>query len=256
MRSWTGTLLALLSLASNTHAQTATAPSATAPSASATPTQPQVNTEPSARAQPPTAQPPNAEPREPKRQKLKPHRGFFAHADLGLGYGWIFGGSLGPEPGFKPVNDLSFSGPVLNTSLQLGGGGRDLSVAAELLYEVMLTEREQPSNIGFQMFGIGLGATYYTDDDYLLGAQLRYLGMILWREDVPCFWDRAVGTSGPGVGVTLGKEWFGRSRRRGHTNERKHGGIGLALQGNYAAFQSDPNFRYLSLLLQLSLTRF
>lgn len=190
-------------------------------------------------------------------KRVVPHSGFFTHLDLGLGYGFILGGALGPEPGFRPIDDLSFSAPVLGTSLQLGGGGRDFSVAAELSYEMMLVDKEKPDNVGFQMFGIGLGANYYTEDDYLIGAQLRYLGMILWRENIPCFCDRPLGTSGPGVGLTLGKEWYRRERHADDDREhRNKGGMGLALQGNYAAFNSDPDLHYASLLLQLSLTAF
>lgn len=209
----------------------------------------------------PVDTPPSATQEE--EEEVEPHRGFFGHFDVGLGYGFVHGGALGPEPGFRPVDDLSFSGPVFGTSLQIGGGAKDFSLAAELMYELMLTEKEEPDNVGFQMFGIGLGANYYTDDDFLIGAQLRYLGMILWREDVPCFWDRGAGTSGPGVGITLGKEWFGdrrRNRNRDDNDDRddddNEGGIGIALQGNYAAFQGDPDLRYMSLLLQLSMTRF
>lgn len=185
---------------------------------------------------------------------VEPHAGLFAHLDLGLGYGAILGGSLAPEPGFRPIDDLSFAGPVLGTSLQVGGGAENIAVAVELLYEVMLTEKEEPSNVGFQMFGIGLAGTYYTDEDYLIGAQLRHLGMLLWREDIPCFWDRGASASGPGVGVTLGKEWFGR---RGRTDGRRgKGGLGIALQGNYAKFDGDASFDYMSVLLQLSMTAF
>ncbi len=183
----------------------------------------------------------------------EPHEGLFAHFDLGLGYGAVRGGSLGPEPGFRPIDDLSFSGLVLATSMQLGAGVEDFALGVELLYEVMLTEKEEPDNVGFQMFGIGLGATYYTDDDYLIGGQLRYLGMILWREGIPCFWDRGATASGPGVGLTLGKEWYDE-RREGQGRDK--GGLGLALQGNYAAFEGDADFDYVSLLLQLSMTRF
>jgi hypothetical protein len=107
------------------------------------------------------------------------------------------------------------------------------------------------------MFGIGLGANYYTDDDFLIGAQLRYLGMILWRESIPCFCDRPLGTSGPGVGLTLGKEWYKRDpHASGDRERREKSGLGLALQGNYAAFNSEPDLKYASLLLELSLTAF
>ncbi len=182
----------------------------------------------------------------------EPHEGFFGHLDLGLGYAAVRGGSLPPEPGFRPIDDLSFSGVVLATSAQVGGGVEDFALAAELLYEVMLTEREEPDNVGFQMFGIGIAGAHYTDDDFLIGAQLRYLGMLLWRDNIPCFWDRGVTASGPGVGVTLGKEWF----RDSQDDHRREGGMGIALQGNYATFDGGADFDYLSFLLQLSMTRF
>lgn len=195
--------------------------------------------------------------KEEREKEVAPHSGFFGHLDLGVGYGFIMGGKLGPEPGFRPIDDLSFSGPVLGVSTQLGGGAEDFSIAGELSYEVMLSEKEEPDNVGFQMFGIGLAANYYTDDDYLIGAQLRYLGMILWRESLPCFCDRALGTSGPGVGLTLGKEWYDRRHRADDDRvHRDKGGHGLALQGNYAAFGTDPNFKYLSIMLQYSMTAF
>jgi hypothetical protein len=138
--------------------------------------------------------------------------------------------------------------------LQLGAGFEDFALAAEVLYEVMLTEKEDPDNVGFQMFGIGLAAAYYTDDDFLIGAQLRYLGMILWREGIPCFWDRGASASGPGIGVTLGKEWYDEREHNGGTRDKS--GLGIALQGNYAKFEGDADFDYLSLLLELSMTRF
>src|SRR5690606_1937853 len=109
-------------------------------------------------------------------------------------------------------------------------------------------------NVGFQMFGIGVAAAYYMGDDYFVGAQLRYLGMILWREGLPCFWDRAASASGPGVGLTIGKEWYDDAEHNG--GRRDKGGMGISLQGNYAAFEGDADFDYLSVLVQLSMTRF
>lgn len=184
----------------------------------------------------------------------EPHEGAFANFDLGLGYGAVIGGSMSGAPGFRPIDDLSFSGPVFASSAQVGAGFENFALAGELLWEVMITEKEEPDNVGFQMFGIGLAAAYYMDDDYFIGAQLRYLGMILWREGIPCFWDRGASAGGPGVGVTLGKEWYDAPEDNG--GRRDKGGTGISLQGNYATFDGDAQFDYVSVLLQLSMTRF
>ena len=52
--------------------------------------------------------------------------------------------------------------------------------------------------------------------------------------------------------MTLGKEWYDD---RG-SKARDTTGLGIALQGSYANFDGDAEFSYLSLSLQLSMTRF
>lgn len=232
------------------------APAAAAPPAPAlqpAPAQPQPAAPPAA-VQPapaPTTAPPGqgypGAPPPPKREEEeRNHEGGFGRFDIGLGYGWVGEGDLKPEPGFKPIDDLSFSGPVLGASVQLGAGGSDFALAVELMYERMLTRLAKPSNVSFQLYGLGIGAAYYFDDDWHIGAQLRYVGLLLWRRQIACFWDQGDWTWGPGVGATLGKEWFGDD----------DSGIGLALQGNYAALTGDPDLRYASLLVELTLTGF
>jgi hypothetical protein len=155
-------------------------------------------------------------------------------------------GDLKVEPGFRPVEDLSHSGPVLGAYLQGGVGHSDFALAVELMYERMLTRLEEPSNVSFQSFGLGVAAAYYFDSDFHLGAQLRYVGLLMWRRQIPCFWDQGDWTWGPGVGATLGKEWFGDD----------DSGIGLAVQGSYAFLTGKPDLRYASVLGVLTLTGF
>ncbi|MFC1642607.1 hypothetical protein ACFL5O_07970 [Myxococcota bacterium] len=158
----------------------------------------------------------------------------------------VWGGALAPEPGFKPIVDLSHTAPVVGLAGQLGGGAEDFALSAELLYERLLTRLRAPSTVGFDLFGIGIAASMYSDEDWLVTAHLRWILMLLWKSDIPCWHDRGDGTSGPGIGVTLGKEW----------HPQADGGIGVALQGNYAALSGNPELNYLSGLLLLTLTRF
>lgn len=174
------------------------------------------------------------------------HGHLFKRMAIGLGYGWVGHGDLAPEPGFKPINDLSLKAPVLGVSLQSGVGLGSFALAGELTYERMLESLKAPSPVSFQLLGLGLGGTYYFDDDWHVGAQLRLVGLLLWRRSIPCFWDRGDVTWGPGVGATLGKEWFGGDAL----------GLGLSLQANYAHLQGTPNLRYASATGQFTLTWF
>lgn len=201
---------------------------------------------PALNAVPPSnyAEPPPPPP--PQEDEEEDHAGGFGRADVGLGYGWVGNGDLAVEPGFKPVDNLDFSGPVVGVSAQGGAGFSNFALAGEFVYERMLARLEQPSNVSFQLFGVGIGAAYYLPDDFHVGAQLRYVGLLLWRREIPCFWDRGDWSWGPGVGATLGKEWFGDDDT----------GIGFAVQGNYAALVGRPNLRYASVLGKFSITGF
>jgi hypothetical protein len=210
---------------------------------------------------------------DPERQEgdLPPHRGLFARFTPGFGIGHV-SGRLGPEPGFKPIDHLSHTGPVLGVSGQLGGGFENFAVAGELLYERMLTRVLEPSRVSFSLFGVGLTASAYFRNDWFVTGHARWLMMLLWKSEVPCWYDRGDATSGPGIGLTLGKEWYSHRHRRnrddggsGYPNpeyreerasDRGDGGIGLALQGNYASLSGNPSLDYLSGLLLLSLTHF
>jgi hypothetical protein len=100
--------------------------------------------------------------------------------------------------------------------------------------------------VSFSLFGLGLTGSYYWDDDWFLTGHLRWVLMLLWKAEIPCWFDRGDGTSGPGVGLTLGKEWFGDD----------DGGVGIALQANYAYLWGNPELHYLSGLALLTLTSF
>jgi hypothetical protein len=141
---------------------------------------------------------------------------------------------------------LSHAAPVLGVTAQFGGGARDVAIAGELLYERMLGGLDAPSQVSFQLFGVGFGGSYYLRDDWFLTAHVRWVGLYLWMNDVPCFCDRIDATWGPGLGLTAGKEWF-----RG-----KRGGLGVALQVNYARLRGAPALTYASGLALFTLTRF
>ncbi|HOU94158.1 MAG TPA: hypothetical protein PLU22_24070, partial [Polyangiaceae bacterium] len=194
-------------------------------------------------AQPGQPYPP--QPTAPPPEEDEPHRGFFARFALGGGVANVRG-SLPPKPGFKPIEDLNHTAPVLAMSGLLGGGGHDLAIAAELSFEHMLTRVKEPSRAGFKLFGLGVTGSYYFEQDWFFTAHLRWVTMIVFMPDIECFWQCIDGTSGPGLGLTVGKEWFGDG----------DGSVGIALQGNYAKLGGDPELTYGSLLALLTLTHF
>jgi hypothetical protein len=110
----------------------------------------------------------------------------------------------------------------------------------------MLDDLEAPSQVGFHLLGAGLAGSYYGDDDWYVTAHLRWVLLLLWKQDMHCWSEKLDGTSGPGVALTLGKEWYGDDDR----------GIGLAVQGNYARLTGSPELHYVSVLGMLSLTKF
>lgn len=185
------------------------------------------------------------QPPRPEREE-EAHRGGFLRLTLGGGLGWVGGGSLMPEPGFRPVPDLSHSAPVLGVALQLGVGGSDLAVAGELYHERMLVRLKEPSVVGFSLWALGLAVSYYFDRDWFLTGHLRWVHLALWRPEVPCWYDRADGSGGPGVGLTAGKEWFGDDANA----------VGLALQVNYATLRGSPELDTVSGLVLLTFTHF
>jgi len=190
-------------------------------------------------------QPYPPQPTTPPPEEDEPHRGFFARFALGGGVANVRG-SLPPKPGFKPIEDLNHTAPVLAMSGLLGGGGHDLAIAAELSFEHMLTRVKEPSRAGFKLFGLGVTGSYYFEQDWFFTAHLRWVTMIVFMPDIECFWQCIDGTRGPGLGLTVGKEWFGDG----------DGSVGIALQGNYAKLGGDPELTYGSLLALLTLTHF
>jgi hypothetical protein len=186
------------------------------------------------------------------------HHGRFTRLTLGLGLGHV-SGSLRAEPGFKPVDVLSHTAPVVGAALQVGGGAQNFAVAGELLYERMLRQLLEPSKVTFSLIGIGVTASLYLDEDWFVTGHLRWVFMLLYKSEIPCWVDGIDGTSGPGLGVTLGKEWFGRDDDDdgGSDDDDDHdNGLGVALQLNYASLSGDPKLKYVSGLVLLSLTHF
>jgi hypothetical protein len=181
------------------------------------------------------------------------HKGFFFRFALGLGWAWLNGdGAMPPAKGLQLVEEPTYSSPVFNFSLDLGGGFLDLGLHLGVLYERMILRSDDPLEMGITLMGVGGGATYYfTDNDFYVTAQVRLVGLLMFMPGVICdryFSDKFEWYRGPGFSVTLGKEWFGDD----------DGGIGLGIQGNYAYLMHSGGFaiHYGSLLLVLTLTHF
>lgn len=194
--------------------------------------------------------------------KDPPHHGFFYRFTVGGGMGTVGGGDLLPKPGFKPIYGLRHSSPVLSLAVQLGGGSKNFALAAELFYEQMLERVESPSPVGFRLIGLGLAASYYFEHDWFLTGHLRWVGLIMRMADCPCFFNQLESASGPGVGLSLGKEWFSRSSHASsgsgwdRQGKRRSSSIGFAIQGNYARFDGFANLDYASGVILLSLSHF
>jgi len=240
---------ALLLAAGSARAQGAPPPAQPYPAPPAQPyPAPPAQPYPAPPAQPypaPPMVPANAQGPAGEQREDEPHRGFFARFALGGGVGNVRG-SLPPKPGFKPIEDLNHTAPVLALSGLLGGGGHDLAIAAELSFEQMLARVKEPSRAGFKLFNLGVTGSYYFEQDWFFTAHLRWVTMIVFMPDIECFWQCFDGTGGPGLGLTVGKEWFGDG----------DGSIGVALQGNYAKLGGDPELTYRSLLALLTFTHF
>jgi hypothetical protein len=199
---------------------------------------------------------------ETEEERDLPHAGLYARFTAGFGVGHIGNGDLPPKPGFKPIYGLGHTSPVLSVAGQVGAGAENFALAAELLYEQMLTRVEHPSPVGFQIVALGLAGSYYTEHDWFATGHLRWVGLLYRMSDCKCFFDQLDSTWGPGVGITLGKEWFSRlsseysSHEQWRRSRRRHSSIGLAVQGNYARFVYAPKLEYYSGLVLLTLSHF
>lgn len=181
------------------------------------------------------------------------HKGFLFRFTLGLGYAWIFGdGTLAPAIGLRRVDEPSHDSPALNVSMDFGGGFKDIGIHVGGVWERMILRADEPTEMGFTLFGVGGGLSYYfTDYDFYATAQLRFVGLILYLPGVLCSAERGEkhqSFQGPGVTIGVGKEWFGDNDK----------GLGLGLQLNYAKLENDPwaEFDYVSLMLALTFTKF
>ncbi|HUT77344.1 MAG TPA: hypothetical protein VM285_06645 [Polyangia bacterium] len=193
-----------------------------------------------------------AEPQD-EEQEEEDHAGFFFRFRLGLGWAWMLGqGTLRPAKGLRLIEDPEHDSPAFNLALDLGGGFLDLGLHVGVLYERMILRADEPEEMGFSLFGLGGGLTYYfTDNDFFATAEVRLIGMLIYFPGVICsdyYPDRFESYRGPSVSLTLGKEWFGDD----------DGGIGLGLQGNYARLEKDGggSFDYASVMLVLLATHF
>ena len=181
------------------------------------------------------------------------HQGFLFRFSIGLGWAWIFGdGTLEPAIGVRRIDEPSHTSPAFNVAMDLGGGFKDLGFHLGGVLERMILRADEPTEMGFTLFGVGVGLSYYfTDYDFYATAQARFVGLRLYLPNVLCgvkLGEKWQSYQGPGVTVGLGKEWFGDDDK----------GLGLGLQFNYAKLKNDDwvEWDYVSLMLALTFTKF
>jgi hypothetical protein len=196
---------------------------------------------------------PAAEQDGEKEEEREDHKGFLFRFTIGLGWAWIFGdGSLAPAIGLPRVDEPHHTSPAFNVSMDFGGGFKNIGIHVGGVFERMILRADTPVEMGFTLFGVGGGLSYYfTEYDFYATAQVRFMGLRLYLPGVLCgveLGEKYQSYQGPGVTVGLGKEWFGDNDK----------GLGLGLQFNYAKLKSDPwaEFDYVSLMLALTFTKF
>jgi hypothetical protein len=189
----------------------------------------------------------------PAATEKEDHKGFLFRFTLGLGWAWLFGhGALSPAIGLRAVEDPSHDSPALNLSMDFGGGFKNIGLHVGGVIERMILRADEPTEMGFTLFGVGGGLSYYfTDYDFYATAQIRFVGMLVYLPGVLCdvkLGEKYQSYEGPGVTFGLGKEWFGDDDK----------GLGLGLQGNYAKLRRDggAEFDYVSVMLALTFTHF
>ena len=223
------------------------------PQAEAGTTQPDPQTEAVAPAEETSPPAPATDQSGEDEKEHEDHKGFLFRFTIGLGYAWIFGdGTLAPSIGLRRVEEPSHESPAFNVSMDFGGGFKDFGIHVGGVWERMILRADEPVEMGFTLFGVGGGLSYYfTKYDFYATAQARFVGLILYLPGVLCSAERGEkhqSYQGPGVTVGIGKEWFGDNDK----------GLGLGLQLNYAKLKNDPwtELDYVSLMLALTFTKF
>jgi hypothetical protein len=190
---------------------------------------------------------------EKKDDEKEEHKGFLFRLTLGLGWAFLYGdGTLEPSVGMRRIEDPRHDAPAFNVALDLGGGFKGLGLHVGGVIERMILRADDPTEMGFTLFGVGGGLSYYfTKYDFYATAQVRFYGLMVYVPGVLC--DAALSEKyqwyrGPGVSAGLGKEWFGKNDK----------GLGLGLQVNYARLTNDDwaKFDYVSVMLALTYTHF
>jgi hypothetical protein len=236
------TIAAVVLAASAARAQDATAPIEAAPPTEAVPV--------AAETSPPA---PTTDQNGEDQKEHEDHKGFLFRFTIGLGCAWIFGdGTLSPAIGARRVDEPRHTSPALNLSMDFGGGFKNLGIHVGGVFERMILRADHPTEMGFTLFGVGGGLSYYfTKYDFYATAQVRFMGLLVYLPCVLC--DVKIGEKyqsyqGPGVTVGVGKEWFGDNDK----------GFGIGLQFNYAKLKNDPwaEFDYVSIMLALTFTKF
>jgi len=245
-------LMAALLLAAGS-ARTQESTTAPEPQAEAGTTQPEPQAEAVAPAAPAAETAPPAPEEEADDDERADHKGFLFRFTIGLGYAWIFGdGSLAPAIGLRRVDEPSHGSPALNVSMDFGGGFKDIGIHVGGVWERMILRADEPVEMGFTLFGVGGGLSYYFSEyDFYATAQVRFVGLILYLPGVLCSAERGEkhqSFQGPGVTFGVGKEWFGDNDK----------GFGLGVQVNYARLNNDgwARFDYVSIMLALTFTKF
>jgi len=183
------------------------------------------------------------------------HRGFFARVTPGVGWSWIRArGVMDPLPGLLRNEDPGHNTVALGVAGDLGGGIiRNLALHGGVLFEKMILRDRYPNLMTFNLFGFGLGLTYYfTPAELYLTGHIRFVAMLSSFPDVVCdrYWiDTFEWYRGPGFTLQFGKEWF-------HDADDESA-AGLGLQVNYnRLYGDDVIFNYVSVLLVVTVTKF
>lgn len=205
-------------------------------------------------AQEPEATAPEAEEqKEAQEDEKEEHEGFLFRLTFGLGWAFLRGeGTLAPAIGIRRIDEIEHNSPALNLSMDFGGGFKGFGIHVGGVIERMILRADEPTEMGFTLFGVGGGLSYYfTDYDFYATAQLRFVGMRLYLPNVLCdveLGEKYQSYQGPGFTIGVGKEWFGDNDK----------GLGLGLQLNYAKLEDGDwmEFDYVSLMLALTFTKF
>jgi hypothetical protein len=197
---------------------------------------------------------PRTQPERPFAQKsddsqVDPHAGFFFRMTLGIGFGLYSGsGRAAPKPGLRSLNDPVHKSLLVDGVLSFGGYvAENWALHADIAYDGMPIQKDDPTTQGFGHFSAGVGLTHYFMpwNIYLTGS-VRWARILLRLEEaeVCSFSDEFHTYDGIGGWLSIGKEW-----------QDKGTGFGLGLGVNYVrSLSEEQTFDQLGVMLLLTLT--